>query len=278
MLNNKVKASLTPRADSISTVSPCVWYSMHEGAGQYVADKLGNAGDMELAAYGTGTPWANAGWLTPDGTNHFLTRSSDDYLLSLFRLDDSWAQMLFCMSIYFDGSLTNNEALFSAGGMYASSYGGITVSMTTANLINLQMRGLGSTGQADTPFTGAALTTFASQRVALIMEMLNNGDNTLDANLYFDGILKLTRTNISMVPLSASAPYGAGLSVGYRIGARCGDAGTPQDWLMNRAGSNLRMYDFIAMKRSTVSATLAPAVADEMDNFPLEFPNSLKGA
>lgn len=277
MLNNKVKASLTPRADSISTVSPCVWYSMHEGAGQYVADKLGNGGDMQLAAYGTGTPWANAGWLTPDGTNHYLNRSSaDTYLNALFAFNGSWAQKLFLIAFYHDGSTTLTEAFFSAGNVNGTD-GGFAITLNGSMQVEVVNRGYGSSALGVTSFDAAAITALSSQRIGIVIELLNNGDNTLDANLYYSGALKRTKSSLSMIPNSGTAPWGAVNSAGTRIGARAIGASS-QDWLLNRGGSNGRIYDFIAMSRTTEDTSLALAVAEEFHNYPMEFPNSLKAA
>lgn len=277
---NKVvsKVAVKPRSSLIQTVSPCVWYSMHEQTGSSIADKLGNGAAMTLAASGTGTPWANAGWLTPDGTNHYVSLATDAYLKALLRLDDTWGQMLFAIAFYHDGSCTNSEALFSVGALSTQAVGGYDVNINSAMQVQLEMRGVGSTASATTTYDAAAITSFSGVRMGIVLELINNGDNTIDTNLYYNGVLKRTKTAVSMVPNGATAPFGASEGAGYVVGAR-GTAATPTyDWLINRAGSNGRIYDFMAMKRGTADLTLGLKLAQDFHNYPMEFPSALVGA
>lgn len=274
--NVKIAPALTPRTSLIDTVSPCVWYSMHEQTGSSIADKMGNGGAMTLANSGVGTPWANAGWLTPDGTNHYLARATDAYLKALFRLDDAWQQIIFAIAFYHDGACTNSEALFSCGSLSLSSIGGYDLNINSAMQIGLEMLGVGSSASVTTTYDAAAISGFPNVRMGIVLELLNNGDNTIDTNLYYNGSLKRTKTAISLVPNGATAPFGASEGAGYAIGAR-GTAAATYDWHINRAGSSGRIYDFIAIKRASEDATLALKVAQDFHNYPLEFPFSLVG-
>lgn len=275
--NLKVAPALKPRSSLIATVSPCVWYSMHEQTGAVVADKLGRGAAMALAGSGTGTPWANTGWLTPDGTNHYVSLATDAYLKALLRLDDSWQQMIFAIAFQHDGACTNSEALFSAGSLSVIGVGGYNLNINSAMQLGLEMRGVNSSASVTTTYDAAAITAFSNVRIGIVLEFLNNGDGTIDTNLYYNGALKRTKTSISLVPNAATAPFGATEGAGYVLGAR-GTAPATYDWHINRAGSNGRIYDFMAMKRASKDLTLALKVAQDFHNYPLEFPFALVGA
>lgn len=277
MRNQANKISLAPRANNISTLSKCVWYSMHEQTGSSIADKMRNGAAMTLAASGTGTPWANTGWLTPDGTNHYVSLSTNAYLKSLLRLDDTWKQMILAIAFYHDGSCTNSECLFSVGSLSSTTIGGYDININSAMQVQLEMRGAGSSESVTTAYDAAAISAFSNTRIGIVLELLNNGNNTIDTNLYFNGALKRTKTGISLVPNGATAPFGAAEGAGYVLGAR-GTATATYDWHINRAGSNGRIYDFIAMNRATEDTSLALKVAQDFHNYPLEFPRSLVGA
>lgn len=273
----KIAPALKPRTSMIATVSPCVWYSMHEQTGAVVADKLGRGAAMALAGSGTGTPWANTGWLTPDGTNHYVSLATDAYLKALLRLDDSWQQMIFAIAFQHDGSCTNSEALFSVGSLSTSGVGGYNLSVNAAMQLCLEMRGVNSSASVTTTYDASAITAFSNVRIGIVLELLNNGDGTIDTNLYYNGALKRTKTLISLVPNAATAPFGATEGAGYVLGAR-GSATSTYDWHINRAGSNGRIYDFMAMKRASKDLALALKVAQDFHNYPLEFPFALVGA
>lgn len=281
-MRNVQKIGVKPRNGHIDIPADAhtVFYRMHEQSGAAFADMLGNGGDLTLAASGTGTPLANAGYVTPDGTNHYLQRDADAYLNALLRLDQEYGQILTAFDFYWDGAATGTECFFFAG-VSNPACGGWGLALNSAGQVVWVSRGIGASNHATNPFTGYALTSLSSQRISVLVETIYKTASTVDANLYVNGTARVALTGINLLHNNGTAPYGSLQIIptdvqAYSIGCRPTALAT-RDWLLNSAASNGRIGRFLADRRAR-DATLAQKVATELYLYQGEVPRVLVGA
>lgn len=269
----KVAPALKPRSSRSVPVSPCVLYKLHEGAGGTVVDSYGNGPALTLAASGTGTPWSDKGWLTPDGTNHYINIATSAYLQSLLRFDQDWAQMLIAFDYQFTGDTTTIEAFLSLG--RNDSGGTFTIMQSTAEQLQIQMRGKGSSSASTYSIAASALTSFGAQRLTMLFELVKTGANTFDTNVYKNGAAFASHTGADWSLNGATAPWGDTEATGYTIGARNNAAAI--DYRIGAGTSAGKYGRFLVMRRATRDAQLAADLALELYTFRGEKPICLNG-
>lgn len=283
MRNQAPVANTKPLASNISITAPCHFYKMHEATGSSCADSLGKAGALTLAAGGTGTPWANASWITPDGTNHYVQRTDDAMLNSIYRLDQPFGHMLVAMDYWIAATPAASEAVFHAGTDLGTggAGGGWGLSLNSARQFQLSTRAISASARTDDTFTGyTALPT--TQRNCVVIELVYLTASTVLANLYSNGALKSTIASINLLANSGTLPYGSiqtanGSVQGYTVGAMPGGTST-RSRLSNSGGTSQTRYGrWLGYKSSVVDAALAAKVALQMWQYQGEFPQALNG-
>lgn len=279
MRNISNKIALRPRNSQFSISSPAVFYKLHEGAGSTATDALGKGGAFTLAGSGTGTPWANVGFVTPDGTNHYLQRGSDAHLRSIFRLDQAFGHIFQALDFYWDGGQTGLEALTFIG-KSDNIVGGWGVEVNASSQVVLTVRGVGGSNHADNAFNGFTLASLASQRVQLTVETVYKTATTVDAYLYANGASVSSISNVSLVPNSATAPFGSielNLDTqGYTLLAQPNGTNA-RARLGNSAASNCRISRFWASRHETYDSSLGLKLAKDLYLYPGELPICMTG-
>lgn len=270
---NVKSVAVKPRSSIPTPVSPAVFYKLHENTGGTCSDALGNGPDLTLAASGTGTPWADTGWLTPDGTNHYINVATSTYLQSLLRFDTDWAQLLVAFDYYFDGDTTTVESFLSVGKNDATGHFGIMQS--TAEQLQLFVRGKGAASASTYSIASSALTTFGNQRLTLLFEFVKTGANTFDTNVYKNGVAFATHTGADWSLNSATAPWGDTEGTGYTIGARNNSASI--DYRVGAGASSGKYGRFFIMRKQVRDAAFAADLALELYTYQGEIPLCIDG-
>lgn len=280
-MRNVTKSGVQPRENDFSMVSPAVFYRVQEGSGATISDALGNGSSMTLAAYATGTPWANTGWLTPNGTDHYAQCAADSHLNNIMRLDQPFGAIYQGLDFYFDGSLSGNlETLVFAGKSAPAVVGGWGIELNTSNAVVITIRGLNASNHYDNAFSGAALTALASTRISMVVEVIYKTASTVDANLYLNGAAASSMTDVSLLPNGSTEPYGEveiyGDTQGYTIGAQPNGTNT-RARLLAGYGSNARIARWWASKHDTYDSSLGLKLAKDLYKYQGEFPRCMYG-
>lgn len=277
--NVKIAPALTPRSSMVTPISPAVFYRLHEGTGSACTDALGNGPSMTLAGSGVGTPWANAGWLTPNGTDHYVQAGSNPFLRSIFRLDQSYGHIIQAFDFYYDGDATGLEAL-SFIGKSDNTTGGWGVEINASEQVVITMRGIGASNHVDNVFSGFSLASLASTRVQLAVELIRLTATTASANLYANGAAVSSIASIDLMANGATAVFGSVEVLldtqAYTLMAQPNGTNA-RARLMNAAASNGRLARWWASRHATYDSTLGLALAQDLHKYQGELPICMDG-
>jgi hypothetical protein len=284
MRNSAPVVAHKPRTSLVSlTTAPSHFFKMHERAGASCVDALGKAGALTLFASGTGTPWANDSWITPDGANHYVQRTNDSMMQSIYRLDQPFGHILVGLDYYIAATPGVVEQLFAIGTDLGTSGhgGGWGLRLNTARQFQLRTRAISATQALDDTFTGYT-TMPVNTRHCVLLEIVYNDESHIASNLYVDGALKSTVASTDLLANSGTLPYGSiqtanGSVQAYTIGALPSGTSTRSN-LANAGGTSQTRYArWLGYRSSVRDAALAAKVALQMFQFQGEFPQALIG-
>lgn len=277
MRNQSNKIAITPRSAGIVPVSPCVLYKLHEATGGTVSDALGNGPNMTLAAHGTGTPWSDTGWITPDGTNHYVNVATSAYLQALMRFDQDYGHIIVAFDYQFAVNTTVVETFFSIG-KNATANGMFSIQQSTAEQLQIVARGDNAASATTYSIVGSALTGLVDQRLSLLFEFVKTGANTFDTNVYKNGVAFASHTGADWAAVANGLPWGADEGDGYTFGARNGAAGKDQLVGATSGTATAGKYGrFLMMRRDTRDAAFTADLALELYQYKGEIPRCLHG-
>lgn len=276
---NFKSVAVKPRSSIPTPVSPAVFYKLHENTGGTCSDALGNGPDLTLFGSGTGTPWANLPWITPDGINHYLQSDSNAYLRSIFRLDQAYGHIFQAFDFYYDGDATGIEAL-SFIGKSDNIVGGWGVEINSSEQVIITTRGIGASNHLDSVFNGFNLAPLASTRVQLTVELIYLTATTASANLYANGASVSSIASIDLMANSATAVFGSVEKTldaqAYTLMAQPNGTNT-RARLMNSAASNGRLARWWASRHATYDSTLGLSLAQDLYKYQGELPVCMDG-
>lgn len=281
MRNQAPVVAHRPRYNQIAIAAPSHFYKFHEATGSSCADSLGKAGALTLAASGTGTPWSNSSWITPDGTNHYVQRTDDSVLNSIYRLDQAFGHIIFALDYWIGATPGTTEQLLHFGTDLGTGGfgGGWGVRVNTSRQFQISTRAISASARSDDTFTGYT-TLPTSQRNSIVIEVVYLTASTVSANLYANGALKSTIASINLLANSGTAPYGSiqtanGSVQGYSVGVMPTGTSTRSN-ICNAGGTAATRYArWLGYRSSVRDSTLAAKVALEMWQYQGEFPRSL---
>lgn len=271
-------SSLGVRADAIAAV----WYPLHAGAGTSIACKLGRGPALTLA--GTGTPWANWGTVTPNGTDNVITGPATDAELdALFRLDTLEGQMLVVgWRRISDGDWTAVEGDFWYG-RAVSGDGGWGMDHSATEQGRIAIRGIDGASNLGTGLV--ATNTNSADQYLLITTLVGKAGGLADAkrvrcNLTTGAVDYSTLLqNLDLRGNGTSVAGINGNSTLTLMGVRNTSA---YGSLMNAGASNARMDGFFAARLPATTVDAADALLEHLRldllAAPRDFPMSLRVA
>jgi hypothetical protein len=270
--NAITRSSLTPaRGVAVSASNPAIWYPMHEGTGTTLADALGSGPTLTVGGTSpAATIWANAGCLTPNGTDHAATAAQQAHADTVCNLNSlvSGGMLILGMEIQYAGANSASNYIFGHGRDAATAgYGGWWFGVNGSDQPQFLFRGNGAAsnvsgamglnvGDTHSGMVRMLLALWIENRVSLRAELRTGTTGDTVGTAQYD----LTGQTIPSAALD-------GLTVG---GKRISGA------TLN-SYSAARLDNLFVQKRAAYSSTIAAAAWADMAAAPREFPRSLRG-
>lgn len=278
--NVRVPVAMVPRSSLVtpSTIlGNWIYVPMNEGTGVNLADWGGQGhlpdGRFTLNGAGSGQ-WATAGWLTPDGTNHYDFIPWDDSATWAAFTDVSTLTggLLIMYDLWIGQAPNANESVFSRNQTNATR-GGYGVHLSSAGNISWVWRPSGGGSQQFA--TIRAISGATGKRLAMvhyldIANVVSGSPDNYSCYHYVNGVAGTTSSCNG--PLPTNAPSGTG--TGFTLLAHNATASPSQ--IMNSSGtpSNSRIARFFMKRCLSDESSKIAAIAAEWAKQP-ELPVAL---
>lgn len=194
MRNTQEISSSRPREGLDVGTQTCL-YRMHDGSGTTLLDACGNGPDITLS--GTpGAEWsARAGYLTPNGSNHYarVAAAAAGVLAEILDFNSLTADqsILFGCDVIGNGDVLAAEILFAIGGGAAGN-GNMVVQYTTAEAMQIIVRGVGETVTAPAVAITEADTTGNESRFSVLLVFRARSGYTFQVDAFTNGVFRNT--------------------------------------------------------------------------------------
>lgn len=270
--NAITRSSLTPaRGVDVSASNPAIWYPMHEGAGTTLAEAFGDGPTLTVGGTSpAATIWANAGCLTPNGTDHAATAAQQAHADTVCNLASlvSGGMLLLGAEIQLAGANAATTYFFGHGRDSATAgYGGWWMGVNGSDQPQFLFRGQGaasnvsgamglSIGDTHAGMVRLLVALWIENSVSLRAELRTSATGETVGAVQYD----LTGQTIPSAALDGMTLFGKRIS-GATINAY----------------SAARVNNLFVQKRAAYSSTIAAAAWADMAAAPREFPRSLRG-
>jgi hypothetical protein len=264
--------AITPsRGVAVAVANPSIWYPMHEGTGITLSDALGNGPNMTVAGTSPAASiWANAGGMSPNGTDHVATSAQQAHVDNVCNLASlaSGGMILLGIELQFAGANSTTTYQFSHGrDASTAGYGGWCFGVNGSDQPSLLVRG----DSAGSNVTGAMGVNIGDTRTAPVQMLLALW---IESSVYLRAELYTSVT----IGSAGTAQYDlTGLTIptaaldGLTVGAKRISGASFNSYTVGR------MNNLFVQKRGGYSATIAEAAFNDMLAAPREFPRALRG-
>lgn len=248
-----------------------VLYRFEEADGSLLVDSFDNGPDLTLAGTLGAARTANAGYLTPNGTDNYV-RHNDlsgviERIFDFRNADDS--AIMFGFDIVNATDFIAAATLLGVGGAAAGD-GRVRIQFATTEGLQVAGRGVGESSAL--AFTTAAVdTTGVTARVQVFMVFHSPVGYTYQMDVYQNGVFVNTYSlNFNSGGLATSMPYAYPNGVTL-FAAESAVAGT----FFNASGVSLAGLRHVFMRRATHDAAQEARIASNLYFFPGERPATL---
>lgn len=272
MRNASNKVAMKPITSRTPT-DPTVYYKLAEGSGSTFSDALGNGADLTLAGYESGTPFASTGWITFDGTNHYLTSApaATGTLETICDLREEFGAVLIGLDVFHDSDTTTGETLLSLGTNSAVA-GVLTLTYNSAEVLQLTARGIGASGGSAAAYsgTGSDLSGSNGARANVLIVLRNKSGLTCNADLYTNGVYVNTMVLDFSVSGGTDFPW---LSNGLFVGVSAVASGSPSSAKFGAGGAtDSRLSRLFLQRHYTYDAARVAAIALGLKQYGYDLP------
>jgi len=268
--NAITRSSLTPaRGVDVSARNPAIWYPMHEGAGTTLAEAFGDGPTLTVGGTSpAATIWANAGCLSPNGTDHVATAAQQAYADTVANLASltSGGMLLVGFEIQYPGANPALNYLLGHGrDASTAGYGGWWIGINSVGQPAIAVRGNGAASSVSGNLGISIGDTHAAPVQVLVSMWIDGAYLMADTRASNTATVGRTQFDVSAITLPSAALDGISMFAKRTSAAGYG------------VWTAARMNSVYLQKRAVLDLALPAQALADMVAAPREFPRVLRG-
>lgn len=271
--------TLTPSGILVPSL-PSIWYPMHEPVGSAattLVEAFGLGPTLTLQGTTPANGWANAGFYTPNGTDHDARGAASAHLDTVMGLNTLAAggMVVYGFSFQYTGTHSTDGCFFYYGRDSGSTgTGGWGQACGGTGLGSLRLRSIGLASVSLSGYGNWGLTHPSMVQVLLGLSIPTPGFLRVESRISSDpGAIGENQQDLSALTGGLVSTAADGLTLMAR---RTSAAGSTS--LLGNGGDGARMNNFFCQKRPAYDPVVLGEAFNDLMSSPREFPKRLRSA